>query len=373
VLLIVAALLASVGPPDAGSAPGTPAPIFETDAGVTRDAGPPPGDLAKEIIQRVVGQHSDEVEQCYQHELARQSDLFGRVFVQFTIAATGDVIDSKLLESTMGSPAVESCIVSAVRRWKFPRPTGGGIVGVGYPFLFTPPHPIALLPGSAGAGAGAADVVFLNQTTVVHRSTDANGISSNGLIAITSEGLFLVDTASTEAQTEAILDWGDRRLKRPWIGAIITHDHADRDGGLSALQRRHIRIAALDLTVAKLAKRHVRGIRTLFTAKAASYTDPRGFEAYYPGPGHTTDNIVIRLPSVLFGGSLIASTEAEDLESAGDANLAAWPKAVRRVAARYPNLPVLPGQGLIDPSGASYQHTLDLLAAATPARAAAPP
>ncbi len=206
--------------------------------------------------------------------------------------------------------------------------------------------------------------MFLNRTTVVHRSTDAQGIPANGLIAITSAGLFLVDTGWTEAQTDAILDWGEQRLKRPWIGAIITHDHADRDGGLPALQRRHIRIAALDLTVTKLAKRHVTGIRTLFTAKAGSYIDPRGFEAYYPGPGHTTDNIVVRFPSVVFGGCLIKPTEADNLGFIGDANLSAWPESVRRVAKRYPNLPVLPGHGLIDPNGSSFKHTLDLLAAA---------
>lgn len=340
--LILAALLASAGPPDAGS-----------------DAAPPPP--TGESIQQVVGQHADEVERCYEPELARQPDLFGRVYVLLKIAATGDVVDSKLYDSNMGSPAVEACLVSAVRQWKFPRPAGAGPVAVAYPFLLTPARPISLLPGDKGAGA--ADVAFLNQTTVVHRSTDAQGIPANGLIAITSDGLFLVDTAWTEAQTEAILDWGDQRLKRPWIGAIITHDHADRDGGLAVLQRRHIRVAAVDLTVAKLAKRHIRGIRTLFTAKAGSYTDPRGFEAYYPGPGHTTDNIVVRLPTVLFGGCLIKATEADNLGFIGDADLAAWPDAVRHVAARYANLPVLPGHGLIDPTGASFQHTLDLLAA----------
>ena len=70
----------------------------------------------------------------------------------------------------------------------------------------------------------------------------------------------LVDTAWTDAQTEAILAWGDGRFHQPWIGAVITHDHGDRAGGLPALERRHISVAALDLTVAKMAGRGVRGV-----------------------------------------------------------------------------------------------------------------
>jgi glyoxylase-like metal-dependent hydrolase (beta-lactamase superfamily II) len=118
-------------------------------------------------------------------------------------------------------------------------------------------------------------------------------------------------------QTEAILRWGEDKLGLPWIGAIITHDHADRDGGLGALFHRKIPVAALDLTVAKLARRGVGGVSTLFTARAGRVEDPRGFEAFYPGPGHSSDNIVIAfrgrapsIPPVLFGGCLIKAAEA---------------------------------------------------------------
>ena len=181
---------------------------------------------------------------------------------------------------------------------------------------------------------------------------------------MTDGGLLLVDTAWTEAQTDAILQWGDEHLHRPWIGAVITHDHNDRDGGLGALRRRKIPVAALDLTVAKLAHRGVKGVTTLFTAAAGEFTDPRGFEAFYPGPGHTTDNIVLGFPKVLYGGCLIKSMEATDLGFTGDANLAAWPEAVRRVAERYAKMIIIPGHGPVDRTFGAFQHTQDLLAAA---------
>jgi TonB family protein len=68
------------------------------------------------------------VRYCYEQELAKQADLSGRVMVQFTIAASGQVIASVLQSSTLGNARVENCTVQAVRRWEFPKPLGGGIV-----------------------------------------------------------------------------------------------------------------------------------------------------------------------------------------------------------------------------------------------------
>lgn len=38
--------------------------------------------------------------------------------------------------TTMNNVRVESCVVGAVKRWPFPKPTGGGIAIVSYPFNF---------------------------------------------------------------------------------------------------------------------------------------------------------------------------------------------------------------------------------------------
>jgi hypothetical protein len=96
------------------------------------------GTLDKEIIRRIVRRHLNEVKYCYDQALVKQPKLDGRLVAQFTIAGNGQVIASLKSSSTLGSPAVEMCVVNAIKRWEFPAPTGGGLAIVTYPFTFSP-------------------------------------------------------------------------------------------------------------------------------------------------------------------------------------------------------------------------------------------
>jgi hypothetical protein len=51
----------------------------------------------------------------------------------------------------MDNASVEDCVVRTVRQWKFPKPQGGGIVTVSYPFNFTSDNSIPIVAGSQGA------------------------------------------------------------------------------------------------------------------------------------------------------------------------------------------------------------------------------
>jgi hypothetical protein len=93
------------------------------------------GSLDKEIIRRIIRRHLNEVRFCYEKELMHKQDLYGRVMIQFTISGTGQVVASVHRRATMNNPNVEQCIAQAVRRWEFPKPQGGGIVIVSYPFV----------------------------------------------------------------------------------------------------------------------------------------------------------------------------------------------------------------------------------------------
>ena len=93
------------------------------------------GSLSKEVIRRVVRRHINEVKFCYEQQLNARPDLKGRVTTKFVISPTGSVQSAVVASSSLRNQAVESCITSAVRRWTFPAPDGGGVVVVNYPFM----------------------------------------------------------------------------------------------------------------------------------------------------------------------------------------------------------------------------------------------
>jgi hypothetical protein len=95
----------------------------------------PRGTMDRETIRRIIRSHLGEVRACYEQQLMHRPTEQGRVTVQFTISGSGHVVASTTPSSTIDDPAVGDCISAAVRRWRFPRPCGGGIVIVSYPFV----------------------------------------------------------------------------------------------------------------------------------------------------------------------------------------------------------------------------------------------
>lgn len=109
--------------------PDAPPPVLATDT-ATVD-----GSLSREVIQRVIRRHLAEVRRCYEHALQRDPGLTARVTAHFTIGTTGTV-DAATVD---GSSDVEmtTCIATHLRTWVFPAPSGGGVVQVNYPFIFS--------------------------------------------------------------------------------------------------------------------------------------------------------------------------------------------------------------------------------------------
>ena len=107
------------------------------------------GSMDKEVIRRVIRQNLSQVQRCYQEGLGRVPGLRGRVVVEFTIDKTGRVVRSVVKQTTLGDMAVEQCIARQARGWRFPKPTGGGIVIVSYPFVLRTSGTPARAPGGA--------------------------------------------------------------------------------------------------------------------------------------------------------------------------------------------------------------------------------
>lgn len=96
------------------------------------------GGLTADEVGRIIRRHWNEIKYCYEKELTKDPNLYGKVAVYFVIGPVGDVAEASVRETTMNSTNVEECMVSQVRRWKFPSPRGGGVVQVNYPFIFKP-------------------------------------------------------------------------------------------------------------------------------------------------------------------------------------------------------------------------------------------
>jgi hypothetical protein len=95
------------------------------------------GSLSREEIQRVVKRHMNQIKYCYEKQLAKSPNLQGKVVAFWVIAGTGLVQTAKASQNTMSNKAVEKCIIKVVKRMRFPRPKGGGVVTVTYPFVFS--------------------------------------------------------------------------------------------------------------------------------------------------------------------------------------------------------------------------------------------
>ena len=94
------------------------------------------GALHQCTIDSYVRKSVGEIRQCYENELAKDPKLAGRVLINFVISASGDVSSSKVLRTTLGNAEVEKCVAGVIKKIKFPKPKGGGIVFVNYPFVF---------------------------------------------------------------------------------------------------------------------------------------------------------------------------------------------------------------------------------------------
>lgn len=128
--------------------PGTPVPAPEKamsedplgsapKPGVRQASATVKGAMDKDIIRRIVRAHINEIRLCFNQGLAKDPTLEGRVTIQFTIGPDGTVPVAVVQDSNLTDPKVAQCMAKAVKRWKFPKPDGGGNVVVTYPFVLT--------------------------------------------------------------------------------------------------------------------------------------------------------------------------------------------------------------------------------------------
>jgi TonB family protein len=94
------------------------------------------GDLDPNTIRRHIRRKLPAIRHCYERALVARQDLSGTVLVQFQISPQGVVQGT--VAGGMGEGNVDGCVAEAIQSIQFPRPRGGGMVNVRYPFVFQP-------------------------------------------------------------------------------------------------------------------------------------------------------------------------------------------------------------------------------------------
>lgn len=208
-----------------------------------------------------------------------------------------------------------------------------------------------------------SDNVFLHKS---YSHVDGYGlVSSNGLVVIDNGKAFIVDTPWSDRDTEKLVHWvqeNDYEL----IGSVSTHWHGDRTAGIQWLNDHAISTYATTLTNDILRENKKEPAK--HTLKQNDSTLANGLiEVFYPGGGHTVDNVVVWLPKskILFGGCFVRSLDSEGLGYTGEARIDQWSKSAQNALSRYPGAQtVIPGHG--EPGDiALLKHTIDLAEAAS--------
>jgi pSer/pThr/pTyr-binding forkhead associated (FHA) protein len=103
------------------------------------------GAIDKELIRRVIQEHASQIRYCYEQELQRDPKLEGKVVIRWIINADGHVSNPQVDGggTTLGNDAVHRCMMDRIQSWEFPKPKGGGIAVITYPWI---------LRASGGAG-----------------------------------------------------------------------------------------------------------------------------------------------------------------------------------------------------------------------------
>ncbi|GAB3194926.1 glyoxylase-like metal-dependent hydrolase (beta-lactamase superfamily II) [Pontibacter aydingkolensis] len=142
-----------------------------------------------------------------------------------------------------------------------------------------------------------------------------------------------------------------------------THWHEDKIGGMAAMQQQGVPVVTSKLT-AILAVENGKGTPDITFATDTTFTvGGQRFEVYYPGGGHTLDNVVVYLPQqkILLGGCLVKDLQTNTLGYTGDADLGNWPTATRNVQQRFPKANVVVSSHGPWGDKTALSHTLDLL------------
>lgn len=158
-------------------------------------------------------------------------------------------------------------------------------------------------------------------------------VPANGMYLVTNDGVVMFDTPWDTTQFQPLLDTIKIRYNKSVAICFATHWHSDKTAGLEYYRQQGIKTYTTVLTDELSKKNNRKRAEFLMTKDTVFNVGQYSFETYYPGQGHTVDNIVIwfKKEKILYGGCLIKGADDEDLGYLGDGNIKEYETTLRRV------------------------------------------
>jgi len=96
------------------------------------------GTIDREAIRRVILANLKSIRACYEKELNRHPELYGKLVLGWDIGEQGRVLAARVKSNELGSREVADCILAKLKTWRFPDPPANQVVEIeAYPFLFS--------------------------------------------------------------------------------------------------------------------------------------------------------------------------------------------------------------------------------------------
>jgi len=217
---------------------------------------------------------------------------------------------------------------------------------------------------------GKMEIKEIAEGVYVHTSyAELEGVGlypANGLIVVDGKDAYIIDTPWLKQDSVNLQQWAkDSGLKIK--ASLSTHFHEDTASGIEYFNTLGVKTVASSLTNELLESLNEAKAIVEFKGKEFSLLDGK-IKVFYPGAGHSLDNVVVWLADekILFGGCLVKGAEAKTLGNTADGSIEDWPTSLDKVMNKFPTMKfVVPGHGLVG-DRKLLLHTKKLLESVSP-------
>lgn len=162
-------------------------------------------------------------------------------------------------------------------------------------------------------------------------------VPAHGMYLVTDEGVVMFDTPWDTTRFQPLLDSIRLRHDKNVVMCFATHWHSDKTAGLEYYRQQGIKTYTTVQTDELSRKNGKKRAEFLLTKDSLFRAGQYSFETYYPGPGHTEDNIVIwfKKERILYGGCLIKGADDENLGYLGDGNRKEYASTLKKLRKKF--------------------------------------